>query len=433
MPNYIFKNKIIEHLSPPAQECPQNPDSSSLIYNPTGPNWCQWNVINSLLPTTIVMGKTYPILSNPQFSITPYFSDGNLGNNQNILQPNANNSNYNWSSSGTYFLGSIIKFTDQNTYMCVAWYEGIGKVTANNRGIEYSGVNTSPLTDSNAWIKVYISSVNNIYSSFPNSSPYGTLIGLSYQKLSPTTVSQYQLLNSFDQFNTSSTNTILNNLSSVTKGKDKSVVVAVPSTIASIFTNNSVTYPKLVGSKLPVTIASTRTDTISGNENLEVTQVFANTILVVPSLITGSTIDIGGTKIKRGNDTNSNLLYINGSNIGNELGSLIKIGNNSYQLAGIGSPVVFIISSSLPETVFDYLFMFSYFFAFVGAILFSVTSIISVDVTTIIANKNISTLLNVYIGITGLISLYVWYGINLPINVFNQNVVVVGNVGNVRK
>ena len=459
MPNFIFKNNIVEHLAPtqtptktrppsqtPAQtrppsqtpsqlpaNCPQNPNPSSLIYDDIGSingGNCQWYVKHSLLPTSIVMGKTYPILSNPQFSITPVFSGGS----SIIIQPNSTNTNYDFNDGQLYALGNIVKDSNGNTYMCVVWNETVGPITATNRGGGYSITGLSPSRNPNAWIKVNIVGINNNYSSFPNSAFNETdnsTFGLSYTSLPTSSILQTQLLNSLDQFSASNTNDILNNLSSITIGKSESSIVNVPDTIASKFTNNSTTYPKLVNSKLPVTLASTKTNTSTGNESLDITKVSDNSILIVPSLITGSTIEIDNVKISRGTGANSNLLYVNNSTTGILLDSSIMIGNKTFILKGIGSPVIFVVTRTIPiaekpNTIFDYLFMYSYLFAFLGAILFSATSIMSVDVASIFANKNVSVILNVYLGLTGLISLFVWYGVDLPIDIFNQNVVVTG-------
>jgi len=471
MPNFIFKNNIVEHLTPtrtptqtptqtptktptktptqtptrtPTQtptrtpnqlpeNCPQNPIPSTLSYDDIGSfraGNCLWYVKHSLLPTSIVMGKTYPILSNPQFSITPVFSGG-MGK---IIQPNLTNTNYDITDGELYTLGDIVKESDGNTYMCTSWNETVGPLTANNRGGGYSITNLTPISNPNAWKKVNIVGINNNYSSFPEyvtNEKDNSNVSFSYTSLPTSTILQTQLLNSLDQFITSNTNDILNNLSSITIGKQESSVVNVPDTIASKFTNNSTTYPKLLNSKLPVTIASTKTNTSTGNESLDISQVSNNSILIVPSLIIGSTIEIDNVKISRGTGANSDLLYVNNSTTGILLDTSITIGSKTFILKGIGSPVIFIVTKTTatsaiqkPDTVFDYIFMYSYFFAFLGAILYSVTSIISVDVTSIFANKNISVILNVYLGVTGLISLFVWYGINLPFYIFNQNVVV---------
>ena len=57
----------------------------------------------------------------------------------------------------------------------------------------------------------------------------------------------------------------------------------------------------------------------------------------------------------------------------------------------------------------DYVFAYAYPVAFLGAISYGVASIVSVDPSTIVANKNISVAVNVLIGLCGLISFFNWF------------------------
>jgi len=61
-----------------------------------------------------------------------------------------------------------------------------------------------------------------------------------------------------------------------------------------------------------------------------------------------------------------------------------------------------------PRTITDYLFMFSYLISFVGAIFFAMASLVQIDPSTLIANKNVSFALNIFIGISGLVSMLIW-------------------------
>jgi hypothetical protein len=65
-----------------------------------------------------------------------------------------------------------------------------------------------------------------------------------------------------------------------------------------------------------------------------------------------------------------------------------------------------------PETSFA--FQYSFPMAFVASILYSVTSLISIDMTTILINKNVTFFLNIILGLSGLISIFVWFNITLP-------------------
>jgi hypothetical protein len=232
------------------------------------------------------------------------------------------------------------------------------------------------------------------------------------------------LLNLLD--NTPSPTKILDTLSTVTTGYTASVIVPAPPSIAAVFISNQTTYPNLVGSTLPVAIATTTTNPTTGNEVLDVSQVTSTTIVVVPSLIEGSTIEISGVKLTRGTGSQSNKLFLN--TVEFELGSPITIGNKIFQLSGIGSPVVFTVKSNdQPVTILDYIFKYSYFFAFIGAIFYSISTVINIEPMSVFLNKNVLLIFNIYITICAIISLHVWYNIKVPFNIFNQNVVATYN------
>ena len=65
---------------------------------------------------------------------------------------------------------------------------------------------------------------------------------------------------------------------------------------------------------------------------------------------------------------------------------------------------------------FDFIFAYTYFFAFVGAMFYGVASIVQFDPSTLIANKNISVFINAFIGVCGIIGLFNWFnGFEIPI------------------
>ena len=72
-------------------------------------------------------------------------------------------------------------------------------------------------------------------------------------------------------------------------------------------------------------------------------------------------------------------------------------------------------SNGSPIFLADYVFQYSFLISFMGASFFGISSIIAVDPTTIIANKNVSVALNVLIGLAGFISLYVWFNKSVPV------------------
>ena len=203
------------------------------------------------------------------------------------------------------------------------------------------------------------------------------------------------------------TETVLNSLSAVTSGQSTSVIIPVPTSVAAVFTANPDTYPNLVGSSLPVTMATTVTDPNTGNQMLDVSNISNNTIVVVPSFIEGSTIEIGSTQLTRGTGSQSNLLYINGDTLnGISLGSPITIGDQTYTLSGIGSPVVFTVLNKQP-TLFDYLLMYSYFFIFIVVIIFLIMYVFSIDPKSILLNNNKILMISVYVIIFAIISMYI--------------------------
>jgi len=247
-----------------------------------------------------------------------------------------------------------------------------------------------------------------------------------------------ELLNSIAQFNTPTStntdkNTVLDSLENITIDQSVSVIVPLPNNIAKIFTDNPITYPALVGEKLPVQLATTVTNTDTGNEVLDVTQITNNSIVVIPSLVAGSVIEIGNITIMRGTKTSGRVGLTKQISIDNglswlDIGSPIIVGNKIFKLSGIGSPVVFTITSNTqPQTILDYLFMYSYIISFIGCIIYGFTTSLNLNMINVIANKNILIVINMYILICGIISFCTWYDIELPYNLFNQHVVLITN------
>jgi len=79
-----------------------------------------------------------------------------------------------------------------------------------------------------------------------------------------------------------------------------------------------------------------------------------------------------------------------------------------------------------PSTLYEYLFMYCYPVCFIGSIFFAITSVVSVDPASIIANKNLSIGINVYILVCSAIAMYTWYNIDNPIlvsSVLNPKVI----------
>jgi hypothetical protein len=266
-------------------------------------------------------------------------------------------------------------------------------------------------------------------------------------------VAQTNLINSIQRLifssNFFSNNDFLNAFSDITKDQLVSTTVVLPDPLKNTFSNKT-TYPLIADiiakdPTIPMFMASTAKNA-SGIESVDITQIPDNSdptkpvLLIIPSLELGKTVEIGGVTVLRGNGADG---YTQGTNGGTSLelsvdggnwihiGAPIIIGNKIFELTGIGSPVIFTITNRTndkPVTIFDYLFMYSYFFATLGAIFFSISSFISIDAASILVNKNISILLNTYIAACGFISLCVWFNLSvsniISYDLFNQNVVL---------
>ena len=238
----------------------------------------------------------------------------------------------------------------------------------------------------------------------------------------------------------------LDQFSSITSNQAVSVTIPVPDNLVSTF-SNEITYPVIAdllenNPDAPMLMATT-TKNNKGIEEFDLTQMPENSVdpivLILPSLEPGIPVTFTSkddsfppVTFLRGNGTNGETdeLSIDNGSSWFKMGTDIKIGGKLFKLSGIGSPVIFTVTStrSNPITIFDYIFMYSYFFAVLGAIFYSVSTFISVDASSIIVNKNASVVLNAYITVCGLLSLCVWFNINtnfiISQNLFNQNVII---------
>jgi hypothetical protein len=249
-------------------------------------------------------------------------------------------------------------------------------------------------------------------------------------------------------FNTpASTNALLNQFSSVTLDQPISITIELPAALTSTF-SDSETYPivnELITNNPDTPMfMSTTTKNQDGNESVDISQVPSNSdptkpvILIVPSLIEGSIVEVGGINILRGGGSyggNSTQLSIDNGINWQKMGDPITIGDRIFYLSGIGSPVIFTVVNRIdrnPVTVLDYLLMYSYFFAMIGAIYYSINSFIPIESTSsfynVIFSRNGSIAFNIYVSVCGFISICIWLNLNLNFiissNLFNQNVVV---------
>jgi hypothetical protein len=94
-----------------------------------------------------------------------------------------------------------------------------------------------------------------------------------------------------------------------------------------------------------------------------------------------------------------------------------NVAGTSVALAGVNSNMY-----TPPQTLTDYFIMYSYPLAFIGAILFTIVQIIDVNLNTLVANKNISIVINISFIVWSVISLSVFYNIQL------SNIPILGSI-----
>jgi len=67
------------------------------------------------------------------------------------------------------------------------------------------------------------------------------------------------------------------------------------------------------------------------------------------------------------------------------------------------------------QTILNLIFRFAYPIGFIGAIMYSITSIITIDFFSVIFNKNIMMILNIYVGFCGYIAFCTFFKIQIEI------------------
>ena len=76
--------------------------------------------------------------------------------------------------------------------------------------------------------------------------------------------------------------------------------------------------------------------------------------------------------------------------------------------------IYYIQMAANPVLIPEYVFMWSFLFAFLGSIFYGITAIINIDPSSVIVNKNVSFIINAIIGISGIISIFVWFNMDVP-------------------
>ena len=69
-----------------------------------------------------------------------------------------------------------------------------------------------------------------------------------------------------------------------------------------------------------------------------------------------------------------------------------------------------------PANILEYLFMYSYIISILASIIFSVYSVLSIDISNILFNRTATVILGYYLGLCGFISLTIWLNFSLRIN-----------------
>jgi uncharacterized membrane protein YuzA (DUF378 family) len=82
--------------------------------------------------------------------------------------------------------------------------------------------------------------------------------------------------------------------------------------------------------------------------------------------------------------------------------------------------------AAAPVLIPDYIFMWAFLLSFSGAVFYSFIGLLNIDIASIIVSKNMTMILNVIIGISGVISIFVWFNMDIPAldnNILNSKVV----------
>ena len=108
----------------------------------------------------------------------------------------------------------------------------------------------------------------------------------------------------------------------------------------------------------------------------------------------------------------SSILYTQNNNINKNIEKYSGVGTTVDSNYSMGYPTS---QSHSPSSLFDYLFYFAYPVSFAGAIFYGLVSVMQIDPATIIVNRNVAVILNMYIGICAIISIFIWYKLNISI------------------
>jgi hypothetical protein len=152
----------------------------------------------------------------------------------------------------------------------------------------------------------------------------------------------------------------------------------------------------------------------------EVTNEFINSIFNIVTPTTSPSYSTSPTN--NPSNTRRNPIKSNTNNVSEKFSSILNSDINNVVGYDLSDQLVETITNvqgktvkTSPSTLFDWVFMYAYFFSFVGSIFFSIISIINIDINSILINRNVSFILNLYIGICGAVSFCIWYNIENPV------------------
>jgi len=214
----------------------------------------------------------------------------------------------------------------------------------------------------------------------------------------------------------------------------------------------------------PAYVVGTTLNNTTGLQTADITnmRILKKTRLLISDLIPGSTIEFVGADgvtytVTRGavGTGNENSVRINNQGKWYEFGEGFKMGKYIYRLEAFNSNIenfndehytaAYSVDPIPPESPapkekkvdnkitywLDYVFYLVYPVSFIGALFYGFASVVQVDPSTIIANRNWAIIINAYIGICAVISIFIWF--NYPIPVFNTSPYTIYNQNSYRK
>jgi hypothetical protein len=192
---------------------------------------------------------------------------------------------------------------------------------------------------------------------------------------------------------------------------------------------------KIKNSNPTFIVSATGTGTSNNPYVIDTTQLNNNTNVILPYIQSGKTTTIENATITRNGNTitttidNVSKTYNRGDsfiindkiytiNAVETFNNIIEPYNNIIEhLPGVvlsvtdRPPPV----TNNPKKLYDYIFYLCYPVSFFGAIFYGVISIISVDPSTILINKNWSVAFNIYVGLCAIMSVFIWFNYPNPI------------------